>query len=181
MIESLNKEMKLKFYHQNLRDINEWIKVADNKANFLVAFYTLVVGSLLVQLNEYIKIVENYKNIIIFIFINLFLLLTIIFIGKSFWLFYSAVHPRISSQRYIKNKQKSYVFWKDIASFEYNEFKLIIQDLEIDNLFNDILRQVFINSKICEEKFKNVENAYKLILPTLISLVIYTVILKIGS
>ncbi|NVM56061.1 MAG: hypothetical protein HWN66_20350 [Candidatus Helarchaeota archaeon] len=173
--------MKLKFYYENLKDINEWIKAADNKANFLVAFYSVLIGSLLVQMKNYIEIIKNCNCSVLFILISCFLLLSFFFIGKSFWHFYCVVHPRIAPRKYIKDKPKSNIFWGDIASVEFNEFKSKIQNQEINNLFSDILSQLYINSKICDEKFKNVKSAYRLILPTLISLIIYTVTLKIGG
>lgn len=176
-----DKEKVTKFYYQNLQSINKWIKAADNKANFLVALYSVILASLFVQIGDYIKIVKDFNCGIVLILISFFLLLTIVFIGKSFWHFYRVIHPRIKSKEYIKDGPTSNIFWNDIAMREFGEFRASVGKIDDESFLIDVLSQVYINSKICDKKFKNVKAAYNLILPTLISTINFTIILKIGG
>lgn len=171
----------LKFYHQNLQHINEWIKLADNKTNFLIALYTAIIVGLLVQVSDYIKIAKNCSCSALLVVITFFLMLTLFLIGKSFWHFYRVINPRVEPNQYIKDIPQSNIFWGDIASVKFDEFRTSVEKINIDDLFEDIIRQVYINSRISTEKFDNVKSAYYLVLPTLLCLVISTIFLKIGG
>ena len=158
-----NKE-KIEFLKWQLGYVVDQIRMADNKINFLLAIYLAVLGLAISQIEKVINVFLNVCacwKIVIGIICFLFLCCIV----KFFCYFINTIKPRTESKDTLGEKDyKSLIFWKDVASMKFENFK----NTKLEELYNDMKSQVFINCSIAKAKFKNVNSAYNLLLPTLI-------------
>jgi len=162
---SYHKE-KVRFLKWQLGYAIDQIKMADNKINFLLAIYLVLLGAAISQIEKVISIFLNTSVCSMWkVVIGIICVLFLGFIVKFFCYFINTIKPRTNPKDILgREDYKSLIFWKDVASMEFEIFKTA----ELEELYNDLENQVFINSSIAKAKFKSVNSAYKLFLPTLI-------------
>lgn len=74
---------------------------------------------------------------------------------------------------------ESNIFWGSISKKRYIDFKNEVININENDLINDIISQIFINSKICNKKFKNYNKGIKYIIFTVIIFFTYNFIVDI--
>ena len=158
--------------------VQDQIKTADNKINFLLVIYLALLSVEFAQIEKIVHIISNscwWWEIIFGVISILFLSCIAIF----FYYFINTIKPRKEPQEILgKEDYKSFIFWGHVAEINFENFK----DTRIEKFYDDLKNQVFINSVIANIKFKNVSSAYKLLYPTLIIfLILLTFIHLIGG
>lgn len=171
----MNKEEKFK----DLERIDSWINNADNKISYLFAFLGIVAtiiftsdsviqeiktcfGNLL-KLNE--KDIVNILSLIVIILV----IGLLIFIVKCIYYLLKAITAKAN----ISNMNNgSVLFFGAIANNTIEEFKDKIKNKSEEEVEEDIVEQIFINSKICDEKINNYNKAIKSLKISLIILLV---------
>ena len=165
------------FLKWQLEYVIDQIKMADNKINFLLAIYLVLLGIVASQIEKVTTIFLN--NCICFtwkVIIGIICALLLGCICKFFYYFINTIKPRTISKEILEEKDyESLIFWKDIANMEYNNFK----NATLKSRLGDFKKQVFINSSIAKTKFENVVSAYKVLILTLIFLSIFVGIIHL--
>jgi len=168
---------KLDFFKWQLGYVIDQIKLADAKINFLLVVYLALLSVVFTQIDKIIDILFNpnvwlgWKTMSVIICLCLFACII-----KFFHFFINTVKPRTELEKIMDIKNyKSLIFWRDVANMEYDDFK----NTPLEKRYDDLDKQIFINSFIANTKFENVKNAYKLLVPTLIFLLILIGLIQI--
>ena len=153
--------------HLTLDRIIGFISNCDTKVSFWFSFFGVILSilsTLKTPTVEFIKNVfcENPRNrmdeIILFVFMLIFLISIIFFITGLYYLS-KALMARTTNNE----DRKSNIFFGHIASNRNQQAYL--NRLEATNLnkyIEDLVSQIYINSKICEQKFKNYNKGVKI-------------------
>lgn len=186
--------------YKTLDMVNMWIGNADSKISYSLTFIGVLLGFFLttskpINISEVvnktlIKIQEIFNqgiqltlqsielkdsiSVIILVLICVFIFTSVI---ACIYL-YKGIKGRIDPEIYKQNGlvTKSNIFWNSISNQKYVDFYKNIRDLDESNLMKDISSQIFINSKICTEKFENYNKGVKYIIISVIIFFVYTII-----
>lgn len=150
--------------YKNLERVNFWIGNADSKISFVLAFIIALLGLLFTssKTTDYIqKCVETVSTISIKMILPiasllvLFFMLFYIFSGIKYLL--KGLTASINIEEYKESGIifKSNIFWGAILTKKFNEFNKELENQTEDMLLKDINSQTYINSIICNDKFKN--------------------------
>lgn len=173
----MNKDEKFK----ELERIDLWINNADTKISYLLAFLGIVAtiiftsGSVISKVRECLDNVlklskQDIENILSLVVITLVVNL-VFFIAKSIYYLLKASAAKID----VGNTNKSStLFFGSIAANTLEQFKDKIKRQTDEELEDDIIEQIYINSKICSEKMKNYNKAIKNLK---ISMVIFIIVI----
>jgi hypothetical protein len=150
---------------KKLELINQWISNCDTKSSFILTFYGVVltiiftsnIGSDLINTISFTRAeevdFESIENFILFLTTMAFFITSIV----TFYQIYLTLKGRIDIQIYSQNglQADSNIFFGSIASKTFQAFE---NESNIDDesiYLNDLNSQIFINSNIVSEKFKN--------------------------
>jgi hypothetical protein len=145
--------------YKQLDKVDFWISNADTKASFILAFSGVLTGLLVndkfvEQKGNLIKDLASLTDASIILFIlNLFTLTSTIFFSLLV----------LSAKT--KGEKKTYFFWGDVSQFtHWSYFNRVKQRETQDALEEDMLYQIYINSKICTKKFNRYRLSLKLLM-----------------
>ncbi len=171
----MNKEEKFR----ELERIDLWINNADTKISYLLAFLGIIATIIFTSDNMIQKVKKCFDNILklneqdIVNILSLMLVITVmvlvIFIAKCIYHLLKASNAKVNITNINTN---STLFFGSIATSTIEEFKEQIKKQTEEELEDDIVEQIFINSKICNEKMKNYNKAIKYLKISLIILII---------
>lgn len=154
--------------YKNLEIVNSWINNIDLKASFILAFLGMLLSSILCSDNleilktfisvpiNTISFIEIIKTIVVILLISssvisaVFLILTLLARTKS------------------ESIPKSHYFFGNIANADRKDFLNDFKKLNENSIKNEILNQVYVNSKICDYKSKLYNKSINLIIITII-------------
>lgn len=84
--------------------------------------------------------------------------LTILSILIGIFYLILSIFPTVCCDKYFKKnitlESNSLLFFSTIANNDFDTFKKRFDSVDQDTLFNDLLSQIYLNSCICEIKFK---------------------------
>lgn len=186
--------------YKTLDMVNMWIGNVDSKISYSLTFIGVLLGFFLTTskpihisqvVNKIIKKINlissqgielslkgvELKDIISAIILVLICIFIFTSIKACIYL-YKGIKGRIDPDTYKQDGlvTKSNIFWNSISNQEYIDFYKNVSDLDEVNLFKDISSQIFINSKICTEKFENYNKGVKYIVISIIIFFTYTII-----
>jgi len=148
-------------YWGSINYIAEMIKAAEIKAGLILTFYGILLNFIYAHLNDVIKYIGN--EIGFYIISGLWLICIVISVYYSVRCFM----PRI-----VDKYDKNIFFFGDVISsfgdirqFSKTFFKV---SLDEDELFGQLGQQIYINSKIASEKFKNINQSLRFLALSLI-------------
>lgn len=185
----MNKESYTKEdAYRTLENITSWIQNCDNKVSILLASYIVIIATFL-GLDYINKIVDilNYMftntNLFSILYIHIFIT-SIIFIVIGFAFLIRVLFPKMNLNKFKHTKSNSILYFSSISKIDnVNVYKKIVKNYSEKNLYDDILSQIYINSTICNDKFKKYKNGLLFsilgIILFLLSLVIGTIIAKV--
>lgn len=175
----MNKEERFK----ELERVDLWINNADTKISYLLAFLGIIATIIFTSESVIQKIRICFENLLklngqdivnilslIVIVLSIHLL---IFIVKCIYYLLKASNAKVNISD-INNS--STLFFGSIATNSIGQFKEKIKKQTEEELEEDIIEQIFINSKICNEKMKNYNKAIKNLK---ISLLMFTIVIVI--
>ncbi|MDC3424255.1 DUF5706 domain-containing protein [Aquibacillus sp. 3ASR75-11] len=184
----MNKETK--GYNQEeigktLERINYWISNCDTKISFALAFSGVLLGvfftSNTIQ-NSLVALFEQFSELdmynIVVLLTTLIFVAFVICLTLSIWHFFMGLKGSVDSTVFDQDdlQTNSLLYFGTIQALKYTEFKKEVQNITKDELGNDYLSQIHINSVICQTKFNN----YKKGIIYLTAAIILFVLLNIG-
>lgn len=145
--------------------INQWISNCDTKSSFIFAFlgvlltiiFSSTIGEDMVSVFSFKKAAkidcDSVRNFFCFLCVIAFLIGVVV----TFYYIYFTLKAKIDPKTYTQTgvKTDSNIFYGTIASKKYESFKKECDDETDSDFINDINSQIFINSNIATEKFKN--------------------------
>ena len=145
-----------------LDNIKDWINNVDIKISILIAFMGVILGYILIDSNTDIIqkiIISVNNNNITFIKIVKGTLIVLLYSSAIFAII-KLVHTlkgKINIEDFRENgvTLNSLIFYGSISDSKYDDFKSRIKNQTEESNINDLLSQVYINSKICNKKFQN--------------------------
>ena len=151
--------------YKNLDRVTNWISNCDNKVSYLLTLQGIVLtiiftsnySTSIFNTLSYEFSLANFGFNSIFRFLEGISLYTfIIFSLFSLYNSYLALRARLNPKVYTENgvTENSILFFETIANRKFGDFITDQQTTTNNQLNNDIDSQVFINSKICQLKFK---------------------------
>lgn len=185
--------MKTDDKYKNLERVNFWITNVDTKVSYLLALqgiiitlvFTSGIRDTFINTMSYVFSFTNINWLSIVRFIEgLSLYIAFFLLLISLFNIYKTLKARLSSEVFDESglKTNSLMFFETIAKRKYVDFVNDQKNLSEEEINNQIDSQIFINSKICQTKFKHYNIALKYCCLSLIPLFIYTLIrMKYGS
>lgn len=178
-------EEKLENAKYILNNTKDWINNVDIKISILIAFMGAILGYILIDSNiNFIEKVVNTinNNNVTFIKIIRGLLIVSLYSNTIFTIIklICALKGKINIKEFKESgiTLNSLVFYGSISKYTFEEFNNKINAQTEQSNINDILSQVYINSKICNKKFQNYNEALNMAMLTILLLFI-TKIFKI--
>ncbi len=171
--------------YKNLDRINMWIGNVDAKISYSLTFIGVLLGFFLTG-NKSIKMEETInkiyfkgvfyltpKEVVIIFLICAFAITSVI----AIIFLYRALKGRINPNVYKETGliTNSNIFWLTISKKKYIDFYNEANNLTQENLMKDICSQIFINSKICTEKFENYNKGVRFIVISVIIFFIFKI------
>lgn len=153
--------------YKNLDRVNFWVSNCDSKVSYLLTLQGIILTIILTSSNAatYLLTTLSYKfscvdfgwkSIFRFLEgVSLYLFFAFIFISlfHAYHTLRARLNPRIFKQNGLETK--SILFFETIANRKFSDF-VDDQLNQTENQFNnDLDSQIFINSKICQQKFKH--------------------------
>jgi len=162
-----------------LDNIKEWINNVDIKISILIAFMGVILGYILIDSNiDFIEriVTTINNNSLSFSKIAKGLLVLLLYFNTIFSIIklIYALKGKINIKEFKESgvTLNSLVFYGSISKYNYEEFNKKIKNQTKQSNINDILSQVYINSKICNKKFKNYNIGLNMAMITIILLFI---------
>lgn len=178
--------MSIEVKHQNLNRIVSWIHNCDTKSSFILTLQGLVL-SLIFTSNFSSYFTEtfqrnfttelNLETILFFIegvVLSLFLFTSLMQLVHILLALVARLNPKIYKEKGLV--LDSIFFFGSIASMDYEKFKNTLKDSDEAKIENDLDSQIFINSKICNLKFKYYNKAIMYLFFSLILVIIYVIL-----
>lgn len=128
----------------NLEMVQKWIGLVDQKVSVFLAFQGVVLTLLLPKM--FLWVVNN-----LFSLNNKELVLLIsglVLIVFSLYKSILTILPKLSKSK----KTKSITYFKDIADFEFDDFKNTLKKINLKEYKNELIGQIYLSSKIATKK-----------------------------
>lgn len=153
---------KKKEHGKYILDITrEWISNVDVKISILLAFVGIIFGYIFIESDSeiFIKVINsiNNRNITSLKLIKgSMIVLTHISSLITILSLLNALRAKINIKKFKENgiTINSIIFYGNIASMNYNEYKKKVDNQTDESFINDIYSQAYITSMICTKKFK---------------------------
>ena len=151
--------------YKNLDNINNWINNCDTKASILLGLNGVILSIIFTNnrfLNEYASIFKKLFNGINFsdvLYIG-FTIYSIVILVIGLYKLIMVLLPTLKINSIYS--KPSHTYFGDIAGFNSDsEFKISICKQNFEDVLDDLLSQVYINSVICNNKFNNFKTGLK--------------------
>ena len=185
--------------YKTLDITNMWIENVDSKISYALAFIGVLlgfiitedkpidVGNTVVDIFNRIGMFLANPNSIFNITIEKNILALILLTILTATAIISIIHLLIALKGSISldeyNEEgltiESNIFWGSVSKKKYKDFRREVTNINENDLINDITSQIFINSKICNKKFKNYNKGIKYIIFTVIIFFTYNFIIDL--
>ena len=147
----------------NLSEVKDWISNVDTKVSIMLALMGIFLGYILVEaeinLIERISMTLNNGgicNLNIWHFIKGGLIIALyVCVAISMLYFLKAIRAKINPDEFDGSgiKKDSLLFFGSVANMEYKDYMKGICDQKNKDKLKDVYSQVYINSRICNQKF----------------------------
>ncbi|NME66498.1 hypothetical protein [Flammeovirga aprica] len=185
--------MKTEDRYKNLERVNYWVANADTKVSYLLAIQGIILtlvftSSINIAILKTIGYRFDFTNITwassMRFIEGISLYCFLIFVILSFVNIYKTLKAQIDSSVFqeLDLKTNSLLFFETIANRKFKDFEseqISLSDQELDSHIDS---QVFINSKICQKKFKHYNLSLRYCCISLIPAIVYVILrIKYGS
>ena len=173
---------KNEFSIQNFLNIQEIIRMIDQKSNVLLVIYGIVLSLFVsvieetsfVNLNAFDYILLKSKAILLFIFAIVIIVLLNI---QVYILLFKVLKPRTAN--HYENGSNSLFYYKHISEMKKEDFIKAMSNVSEFDLDKAVQEQIYEISKIASEKQKHYNHLAFMLFVTLTCLFFYILVLKI--
>lgn len=166
--------------YKNLDNIISWINNSEVKASIALGLFGVIITVLFTNDSLIKKYADLFKEVIKNVNFSdvLYILFIILSIGTIFLGLYKLIKVLIPTlQTKFNLKKPSHIYFGSIANFNSSlEFKESLNDTTEEELMDDLLNQVYINSIICMNKFNNFQIGLKFSLSGFLLLIFLIII-----
>jgi len=158
-----------------LNRTQQLIELCDQKSGILLAIYGITIPLLInnnLIINKLIKLITNIQ-------INFYSLLTIIILISLILSVYHII--QVFRARTDNNINDSNIYLKDISTKDYTTFKNSIENMKSYELKEDIINQIYVNSRICNKKYTHFGKALNCFVIFLIVYFLFYAFLLMGG
>ena len=165
--------------NKNFENINTWINNCDNKASVMLGFIWIIAKIVLTN-NDFITlfiklIISACKNINFSDFLYLiFLFGTLLMIIYGIYKIFKVICPTLKNT---SSEGKSLIYYDSISQMDFLLYNEQISKSSNEDYIEDLLSQIYINSKICSKKFKNFKFGFSY---TMLGLILFSILFVIG-
>ena len=153
-----NVEINKEDINKILDNVNFWINNSDTKASIILGFLGIFISIIFTNNKILAKIINIFNNLFIDISFDdiIYLILFALSIFSLFYGLYKLIKVLVPDLKLKDYSQKSPVYFGGIASYKsFNEYKEDFKKLDDESFKEELLSQIYINSIICNNKFKN--------------------------
>ncbi len=141
-------------YWEQLERLEKLIRASELKAGIIFSFHSLILGLFIDRLENFEAIFKENTLVLLFAFCWIFLVLVSIFYC------FKCFHPKME----LKNEENVF-FFRDAAN-KFGNIKQYAQKLMSiceteEEIINQLSQQIFVESKIVNQKFISVQKAIK--------------------
>jgi cell division protein FtsL len=154
--------MKLEFLQKELERVSDWVRFSDRKIAFLIALDSLIIS--FIKINYNIWDFNNLEKIF-------FVLLLASIVASIIFIIY-AVFPRLKN----KSTNKSLFYFSNISEMKIIDFLEDMENLTEEKAKKQIIEQIHANSKIANQKMKNIEKSIASLILAILFMMIFLVI-----
>jgi hypothetical protein len=163
------------WYH--LLYVTDQIKSADQKAYIAVAVVCAVTGFSHQGFSRVIHyLASGNARFLVNALISMVVILCAAGLLGTLSEFYSIIFPKIKSRKYMKNHQRSAIFWYDVAKMSFEDFKKQYMDEDRED---DLVVQIYVLSKIAQAKYGGIRRLFTIALFTILLDVVLLSISKV--
>lgn len=164
-----------------LSRINTWISNCDSKISFALVFAGALLGFFFTSNIIHDSLFQVVNNVLILTkkeLLSLIAIIILVFFSisllLSIWYLFKGLKGKINIENYKQYglEEESLLFFGTIKSMKYKDFKDKVKNIEEDDLKNDYLSQIHVNSIICNQKFINYNKGLKFLLFSVILFVL---------
>jgi hypothetical protein len=164
---------------ETLRETQDMIKTADSKANFLVAFYTVVMFVAFPRLgdfwNWYVRVPGRALSILGFVVFGVLLLSLLV----SIWHFKQCAWPRLDSGDYVPSPQRTTISWWDLASETYESMTERLNAQGSADIAAEVSQQLYVTACIARDKYYHVRQCYRWLWLVVLSFIGFMALLQV--
>lgn len=175
----MNKKNIKEDLYKNFEIINEWINNSDNKTSIVLGIVGIILTIIFSNgeiINNLLKIVNklildiNFDDIL---YIIIFILLTCFCVYGL----YCLIKVLIPTLKIKFKNTKSFMYFGSVCKYSnFKEYKDDLLNANEDDILDDLLNQIYLNSIICNQKFINFAKGIKIFLIGLIGTIIMYII-----
>lgn len=163
----MNNNVSKEDAYKNLEIVNFWINNIDLKASFILAFLGMLLSTILCSdnleiLKTFISVPINTMN-----FIEILKPIVVLLLISSSLISAVFLILTLLARTKIQNMPKSYYFFGNISNSDRKDFLKYFKKLNDNSIINEILNQVYANSKICDYKSKLYNKSINLMIITI--------------
>ena len=154
----MNKKNIKEDSYKKLEIINEWINNSDNKTSIVLG----IVGIILTIIFSNGSITNNLLKIIYGIILDinfddiLYIIIFILLICFCIYGLYCLIKVLIPTLKIKFKNTKSFIYFGSICKYSnFKEYKKDLLKANEDDILDDLLNQIYLNSIICNQKFIN--------------------------
>jgi hypothetical protein len=163
------------WYH--LLYVTDQIKSADQKAYIAVAVVCAVTGFSHQGFSRVIHyLASGNARFLVSALISMVVMLCVAGLVGTLSELYHIVFPKIKSQKYMKNHQRSAIFWYDVAKMSFEDFKKQYMD---ENREDDLVVQIYVLSRIALVKSGGIRRLFTISVFTILLDVVLLSISKV--
>lgn len=132
-------EIKIKLLKTNIERFDQYISTTNVKASIILAFNSIIIGSIFLKYNVFIRLYENptwglYISLILIILLGISSTLSIIFAFR-------VINPFLESGH--EDSYQSLLFFKSIAEMKKDTYKEMIKNTNFGSYLEDLEKQSY--------------------------------------
>jgi len=170
----------LKARFDTLKEMQDEIRAADWKANFLVAFYIAILGATMLQAKPvWDGIANGTRPFWCYFALAVFILVLLVFV-VSLFNFVPAVKPnrgaRLSPAGY-----SSMLHWEYIARLSIEQLGTRLESETMREVEKDLVGQLHAVATIADKKARHIERCYSLLVPFMLGFVLLVIAVQLNA
>lgn len=165
------KNHDLQFLQSELSRVSDWIKFADAKAGFIVAFYSAILGILWTQKGNVVSRILDGTGFWAWIY-NAIAITILILILAGFYFLYTTICPQLKNG----NTDRSLFYFGSVAKMKIEDYLKNVEKMNKDEVCRQVVEQIHTNSVIANAKMDSVKKSTQVLVATGVLLLLFLIL-----